>query len=97
MIRNIKMGIILLLLNILDAITTFYGLTWDNIYEMNPLCSIEALEMKILLCIFLIIISSKCEEYISSKYVLSGIMFTLIIEYLIVIINNIIVLMKVLI
>lgn len=97
MILNFKLALGLLTLNILDLVTTLYGLGLPNVIEMNPYCNTFVLFLKVFLCIFLIWISLKIDNFKASKYTLTVILSFLVIFYTLVIMNNFTVILQVLI
>lgn len=96
MILNFKLALGLLTLNILDLVTTMYGLGLPNVIEMNPYCSTFVLFLKVFLCGFLVWISLKIDNFKASKYALTIMLTFLVIYYMLIIMNNVIVILQVL-
>lgn len=83
---NFFLSIFLIILNVLDLITTLFGLTINGVYELNPYSNPITLILKIVFSIILVDISLK--ENLLFKWCLTICLIFLNAFYVGVIINN---------
>jgi hypothetical protein len=88
-INVLALPAVLLILNLIDAITTGYGLS-HGIQEMNPLFSYAVVPGKFLGC-GVLFVTSYLQNQLNpkAKYVNAAILCVVIIIYLFVVVNNI--------